>query len=70
MPPPGNHHSARLEIRDVQVDKGVTMTKQSKRHRMRMKNNQSPEANDVDLTWNNTTQGAMQLSKYVYNYNL
>ncbi|PWA37750.1 terminase small subunit, Remorin [Artemisia annua] len=58
---PGNHHSARLEIRDVQVDKGATMTKHSKRHR-RMKINRSPEANDLALTWN-ATEGAMQVSK-------
>ncbi|GJX89289.1 terminase small subunit, remorin [Tanacetum coccineum] len=57
----GNHHSARLEIRDVQVDKGATMTKQSKRHR-RMKINRSPEANDLALAWN-ATDGAMQVSK-------
>ena len=64
---PGSHHSARLEVKDVQVDKGATMTKQSKRHRMKMKNNRSPEANDLALTWN-ATEGAMKLSKYVSKY--
>ncbi|KAI7746918.1 hypothetical protein M8C21_020647 [Ambrosia artemisiifolia] len=59
---PGGHHSARLEVRDVQVDKGVTMIKQSKRHRTRMKDNRSPEANELALTWN-ATEGAMKLSK-------
>ncbi|KAI3813356.1 hypothetical protein L1987_18077 [Smallanthus sonchifolius] len=59
---PGGQHSARLEVRDVQVDKGATMIKQSKRNRMRMKDNRSPEANDLSLIWN-TTEGAMQLSK-------
>ncbi|KAM0057889.1 putative remorin [Helianthus debilis subsp. tardiflorus] len=59
---PGGHHSARLEVRDVQVDKGATMIKQSKRHRMRMKDNRSPEANELALTWN-ATEGAMKLSK-------
>ncbi|XP_024975764.1 uncharacterized protein LOC112513662 isoform X1 [Cynara cardunculus var. scolymus] len=65
IPPPvepGNHHSARLEVKDVQVDKGATMTKQSKRNRIKMKNNRSPEANDLALTWN-ATEGAMKLSK-------
>ncbi|KAL4568717.1 hypothetical protein LXL04_024332 [Taraxacum kok-saghyz] len=70
IPPPvegggsgGNHHSARVEVRDVEVDKGVTITKRSKRHKMRMKNNQSQETNELSLTWNNTTEGAMKLSK-------
>lgn len=58
IPPPvegGSHHSARVEVRDVQVDKGVTMTKRSKR--VKKKNN-----NELSLTWN-TTEGAMKLSK-------
>ncbi|KAI7746669.1 hypothetical protein M8C21_028095 [Ambrosia artemisiifolia] len=59
---PNNHHSARLEIRDVQVDKGTTTTKQSKRHKTKIKNTRSPEANDLALTWN-TTEGEMKLSK-------
>nr|XP_043608060.1 uncharacterized protein LOC122579864 isoform X2 [Erigeron canadensis] len=62
IPPPGSHHSARLEVRDVQVDKRVTMTKQSKRNKMRMRNNGSPEANELALTWN-ATEGAMKQSK-------
>ncbi|MFS8016974.1 putative remorin [Helianthus anomalus] len=59
---PNNHHSARLEVRDVQVDKGTTTTKQSKRHKMKIKNTRSPEVNDLALTWN-TTEGAMKVSK-------
>ncbi|XP_071694118.1 uncharacterized protein [Rutidosis leptorrhynchoides] len=64
MPPPGSQrYSARLEIRDVQVDKGITMTKHSKRHRLRIKNNRSPEANnDLALSWN-TTEGEMTVSQ-------
>ncbi|KAK9064874.1 hypothetical protein SSX86_016256 [Deinandra increscens subsp. villosa] len=63
MPPrvePSGHHSARLEVRDVEVDRGAAMTKQSKRHGIRSKN--TPEANPLALTWNNT-EGAMKLSK-------
>ncbi|KAL8254990.1 hypothetical protein R6Q59_033211 [Mikania micrantha] len=59
---PGGNHSARLEVRDVQVDKGATMVKKSKRCKMRMKYNRSPEPNDLALTWN-ATEGAMKLSK-------
>ncbi|KAI3713052.1 hypothetical protein L1987_71622 [Smallanthus sonchifolius] len=59
---PSGQHSARLEVRDVQVDKGATMIKQSKRNRMRLKDNRSPKANDLSLTWS-TTEGAMKLSK-------
>ncbi|KAK1423407.1 hypothetical protein QVD17_18710 [Tagetes erecta] len=59
---PNNPHSARLEVRDVQVDKGADITKQSKRHKMKIKNTRSPEANDLTLTLN-TTEGAMKLSK-------
>lgn len=72
IPPPskpGGHHSARLEVRDVQMDRGATMIKQSKRHRIKMNGNRSPEANDLHVTWN-TTEGAMKLSKYVSNHNL
>ncbi|CAH1439347.1 unnamed protein product [Lactuca virosa] len=67
-PPPvegGSHHSSRSEVRDVQVDKGVTMTKRSKRHKMKVKkkNNRLKESNnELSLTWN-TTEGAMKLSK-------
>ncbi|KAF5763665.1 putative remorin [Helianthus annuus] len=59
---PNNHHSARLEVRDVQVDKGTTTIKQSKRHKTKIKNTRSPEVNDLALTWN-TTEGAMKVSK-------
>ncbi|KAI3717044.1 hypothetical protein L1987_68361 [Smallanthus sonchifolius] len=65
IPPPvgpNNHHSARLEVRDVQVDKGAAMTKQSKRHRTSIKDSRSPEANALALTWD-ATEGAMKLSK-------
>ncbi|XP_076946527.1 uncharacterized protein LOC143618082 [Bidens hawaiensis] len=52
IPTPGGYQSARLEVRDVEVDKRVTMIKE----------NRSPEANELALTWN-VTQGAMKLSK-------
>lgn len=68
-PPPVegvSHHSSRSEVRDVQVDKGVTITKKSKRHKMKVKkNNRVKESNnELSLTWN-TTEGAMKLSKYL-----
>ncbi|KAL8229222.1 hypothetical protein R6Q57_014122 [Mikania cordata] len=59
---PSSHQSARLEVRDVQVDKGAAMTNQSRKHMNGSKNTRSPVANDLALTWN-TTEGAMKLSK-------
>lgn len=50
------------QIRDVQVDKRVTMTKQPKRNTRRMEKNRSTEMNDLALTWS-PTEGAMELSK-------
>lgn len=60
---PNHHHSARVEVRDVQVDKRVTMTKLPKRHKKRMEKNGSTEIRDLSLTWN-PAEGAMELSKY------
>lgn len=55
-------HSAKLEIRDVQVDKGTTITRQSKRHGVRRKKKRSPDVKDLALTWE-TAEGAMRTSK-------
>ncbi|KAI3794089.1 hypothetical protein L1987_36715 [Smallanthus sonchifolius] len=60
---PDIHLSARVEVRDVQVDKRVTMTKQSKRHKKRVEKNGSSEVKDLALTWNPTIEGEMELSK-------
>ncbi|KAJ0704126.1 putative remorin [Helianthus annuus] len=65
-PPPverNSHISAGVEVRDVQVDKRVTMTKQPKRHTKKMEKNGSTEVKDLALTWSPTTEGAMELSK-------
>ncbi|KAI3799028.1 hypothetical protein L1987_34316 [Smallanthus sonchifolius] len=60
---PDTHLSARVEVRDVQVDKRVTMMKQSKRHKKRIEKNRSTEVKDLALTWNPTKEGEMELSK-------
>ncbi|KAL8193391.1 hypothetical protein R6Q57_026526 [Mikania cordata] len=65
-PPPVEHNihlSARVEVRDVQVDKRVTMTKQRRRSTKRTEKNRSTEVNDLALTWDPTTEGEMELSK-------
>ncbi|KAI7735141.1 hypothetical protein M8C21_002593 [Ambrosia artemisiifolia] len=59
---PNSHHFARVDVRDVQVDKRVTMTKQLERRKKRLEKNQSTEINDPTLTWK-TTDGAMEVSK-------
>ncbi|KAI8535135.1 hypothetical protein RHMOL_Rhmol10G0152000 [Rhododendron molle] len=48
---PYSNHSAKLEIRDVQVDKRVTVTRQSGKHGVRMKQNESPVVEDLTSTW-------------------
>ncbi|GKC93143.1 putative remorin [Tanacetum coccineum] len=57
-----SHHSAGVEVRDVQVDKRVTMSKQPKRHARRMERNRSTEIKELSLTWN-PTEEAMESSK-------
>nr|GFA05125.1 hypothetical protein [Tanacetum cinerariifolium] len=64
-----SHHSAGVEVRDVQVDKRVTMSKQPKRHAWRMERNRSTEIKELSLTWN-PTEEAMESSKYVSNSSL
>ncbi|KAI3808574.1 hypothetical protein L1987_24528 [Smallanthus sonchifolius] len=59
---PNSHYSARVEVRDVQVDKRITMTKQPKRHKKRREKNESTEIKDLALTWN-PSEGASELSK-------
>nr|GFA19173.1 hypothetical protein [Tanacetum cinerariifolium] len=56
-----SHHSAGVEVRDVQVDKRVTMSKQPKRHAWRMERNRSTEIKELSLTWN-PTEEAMESS--------
>ncbi|KAF5798915.1 putative remorin [Helianthus annuus] len=57
-----SQHFAREVVRDVQVDKRVTMTKQPERHKEIMEKNELTEINDPTLTWS-PTDGAMELSK-------
>ncbi|KAM7507105.1 hypothetical protein LguiA_017558 [Lonicera macranthoides] len=47
---PNSIHSSKLEVRDVQVDKG-TDTKQSKRHRVRMARKGSPDVKGLASPW-------------------
>ncbi|KAL4577419.1 hypothetical protein LXL04_013528 [Taraxacum kok-saghyz] len=58
-PVPSPVKDRRQHVRDVQVDKRVTMTKQPKRK----EKNRSTEINDLALTWN-PTAGSMELSKF------
>ncbi|KAI3747913.1 hypothetical protein L6452_10645 [Arctium lappa] len=59
---PCSHRSGRVEVRDVEVDKGITVTKQPKRHQRRTEKNRPTEIKNLDLTWN-PTEGATELSK-------
>lgn len=59
---PCSHRSGRVEVRDVQVDKGITITKQPKRHPRRTEKNRPTEIKNLNLTWN-PTEGATELSK-------
>ncbi|XP_076923841.1 uncharacterized protein LOC143586109 [Bidens hawaiensis] len=52
-----------VEVKDVQVDKRVTMTKKPKRRTKRVEKNGSTEVKDLALTWSPITEGAMELSK-------
>lgn len=61
---PYNNHSAKLEIRDVQVDKRVTVTRQSGKHGARMKQNESPVVEDLTSTWD-ISKATRDISKYV-----
>lgn len=48
---PYSNHSAKLEIRDVQVDKRVTVTRQSGKHGTGTMLNESPVVEDLTSTW-------------------
>ncbi|CAK9166507.1 unnamed protein product [Ilex paraguariensis] len=48
---PHGNHSAKVEVRDVQVDKGATVTCQSKKHGLRMTKIQSPNVTDLTSSW-------------------
>ncbi|KAJ9540809.1 hypothetical protein OSB04_027315 [Centaurea solstitialis] len=66
MPSP-THRSARVDVRDVEVDKGITITKQRKKHHRRTEKNTTPmEIKNLNLTWK-PSEGATELSKYVAN---
>ncbi|XP_076896610.1 uncharacterized protein LOC143549634 [Bidens hawaiensis] len=57
-----NHRSARPEVKDVQVDKRATMTKQPKRRNKKIEKNESTKVNDRTLTWN-PIEGSIESSK-------
>ncbi|XP_071706933.1 uncharacterized protein [Rutidosis leptorrhynchoides] len=61
--PPPVPSSVRGEVRDVQVDKSVTMIKIPKRHGKKTDKNGSAEVKELALTWN-PTEGEMELSKF------
>lgn len=61
---PYSNHSAKLEIRDVQVDKRVTVTGQSRKHGARTKQNESPIVEDLTSTWD-ISKATRDISKYV-----
>lgn len=62
--PKGQHsnYSAKLEVRDVQVDKGVTVTRQSRKDGTRMSKRRSPDVKDIVSNWN-TTEASKKTSK-------
>ncbi|XP_076952628.1 uncharacterized protein LOC143626406 [Bidens hawaiensis] len=57
-----SHRSARVEVKDVQVDKRATMTKQPKRRHKKTEKNESTNVNDPTLSWN-PIEGSMESSK-------
>lgn len=61
---PYSNHSAKLEIRDVQVDKRVTVTRQSGKHGARTKQNELPVVEDLTSTWD-ISKATRDISKYV-----
>lgn len=67
VPLPEDRHSncsAKLEVRDVQVDKGVTLTSQSRKDGTMMSKRRSPDVKDIVSSWN-TTEAPKKTSKYV-----
>lgn len=59
-----NNSSAKFEVKDVQVDKGVTVTRQSRKDGTRMSKKRSPDVKDIISNWN-TTEASKKTSKYV-----
>lgn len=55
-----SNYSAKLEVRDVQVDKGVTVTRQSTEDGTRMSKRRSPDVKDIVSSWD-----TKKTSKYV-----
>ncbi|KAL3526782.1 hypothetical protein ACH5RR_011438 [Cinchona calisaya] len=52
-----NHYSTKVEVRDVQVDKGATVTRQSKKHRARKKRQKSSDLEDIASHWDVSEAG-------------
>lgn len=57
-----SNYSAKLEVRDVQVDKGVTVTGQSRKDGTRMSKRRSLDVKDIVSSWN-TTEASKKTSK-------
>lgn len=57
-----SNDSAKLEIRDVQVDKRATVTKQAKKHGMRKIKNGSPDVKNLTSSWD-IAEAANNMSK-------
>ncbi|KAL6961487.1 hypothetical protein U1Q18_039256 [Sarracenia purpurea var. burkii] len=59
---PHSNHSAKLEIRDVQVDKRATVTRPSEKHGARKMPNGSPGVTDLTSSWD-ISESAKNMSK-------
>ena len=63
---PHGNHSAKVEVRDVQVDdKGATVTCQSRRQTVRKTKKLSPDVEDLASSWD-IAEEAKNTSKYVF----
>ena len=60
-----NYNSAEVEIRDVQVDKGATITRQSKKLGARRMRRKSSDFKELASTWE-ISGAAKTLSKYLF----
>ncbi|KAK4367747.1 hypothetical protein RND71_011539 [Anisodus tanguticus] len=56
------HHSAKVEIRDVQVDKGATFSGLSRKNRVRKPKKELPDVSESVSPWD-VTDGAKSMSK-------
>lgn len=61
---PYSNYSAKMEVRDVQVDKGATITRQSRKDGVRMTKKGSPDVKDLACAWD-VAEAAKNTSKYV-----